>query len=627
MRTAYSRFLILSLVCALFAGLLFTPGLPGEFLFDDIPSITDNSSIHLQQFGIAELTKLANTPQISGDARLLPTISFAFDYWRAGGAEPAVFKTTNILIHVLTTFALAWLFRSVLLAAGVPATRASWQAPSLALAWAIHPLQVSSVLYVVQRIQTMSTLFLVLALCAYLTGRKSQINGHSGSIGLLLTLLFWLLAMGCKEDSALLPAYTLALELTVLRFAAANVGTVHALRRSYLLAALAGAALYMFVVIPHYWNWNTYPGRDFSSIERLLTQARVLCMYLWQIVLPMPSHMPFYYDWLQPSRGWLQPWTTLPAAATILTLLGSAWRLRARWPLFALGVFWFLGAHFITSNVIPLELAFEHRNNFALAGAVLAIASLLAHINARLQLPRTAQATAFTVLFVVLASTTVIRASSWKSNIPLARANATHAPDSARAWALLCASHLNAGGGVRRGNPHLDEAINACRNGAVSAPYALSNPTLLIILKTLRGDVTQHDWEEYQWRLANARATQDNRKALTMLMYHAREGVSLDKRELFKAIATLANKAPLEPYSNAAVGYFLLNDMSDPDAALPYFLKALKASSLKDPFPRQLANELRLKGRPDLAERIEQLDQARRHAMGYPGQRGKSPPP
>ena len=614
MRTFYGRFLILSLASALLAGFLFTPGLPGDFFFDDIPSITDNTSIQLQQLGIAELTELANTPQISGDARLLPTFSFAFDYWRAGGADPAVFKTTNILIHVLTTFALAWLLRGVLLVAGIPALRAGWLAPTLALVWAAHPLQVSSVLYVVQRIQTMGTLFLVLALCGYLAGRKAQIDGRSGGIGLLLTLLFWLLAMGCKEDSALLPAYTLALELTVLRFAAADAGTARLLRRSYLSAALAGVALYMFVVIPHYWHWDAYPGRDFSTTERLLTQARVLCLYLWQIVLPLPSHMPFYYDWLQPSRGWLQPWTTLPAVVAIVTLLGSAWLLRMRWPLFALGVFWFLGAHFIASNVIALELAFEHRNHFALIGAVLAAAGLLMRSNARLRPSRIAQATALAALLVLLASATVIRATSWKSNIALGRASAAHAPDSARAWALLCVAHLNAGGGVRLGNPYLDDAIDACRNGAASAPYALNNPTLLIILKTLRGDATQHDWDEYQKRLSAARMTQDNRKALTILMYHARKGVTLDKRELFKAIATLANKAPLEPYSNAAIGYFLLNDMSEPDASLPYFIKALEASASEDPFPRQLASELRLKGRPDLAARIEQLDQARHHA-------------
>src|SRR5690606_13034607 len=117
---------------------------------------------------------------------------------------------------------LAWFLRSLLLAAGIMGSRARWMAPALALAWAVHPLQVSSVLYAVQRFQTMGTLFLVLALWAYLQARLAQIRGDSGRTGLLSAALLWALALGCKEDSALLPAYALALELTVLRFGAAD---------------------------------------------------------------------------------------------------------------------------------------------------------------------------------------------------------------------------------------------------------------------------------------------------------------------------------------------------------------------------------------------------------------------
>src|SRR3546814_21142672 len=111
------------------------------------------------------------------------------------------------------------------------------------------------------------------------------------------------------------------------------------LRRGYLLAALAGTAVYALLVIPHYWHWDTLPGRDFSTLERVLTQPRVLCLYLWQILVPLPQNMPFYYDWVQPSRSLLEPWTTLPAIAAVLALLGTAWSLPTRWPLFPHGVF------------------------------------------------------------------------------------------------------------------------------------------------------------------------------------------------------------------------------------------------------------------------------------------------
>src|SRR3546814_18710761 len=109
--------------------------------------------------------------------------------------------------------------------------------------------------------------------------------------------------MGCKEDSVLLPAYTLALELTVLRFSANSTRLAGILRRGYLIATLAGAAAYLLWVIPHYWQWSAYPGREFSTPERLLTEARVLCLFLWPIFVPFPHQKPFNYVLFYTTRG------------------------------------------------------------------------------------------------------------------------------------------------------------------------------------------------------------------------------------------------------------------------------------------------------------------------------------
>src|SRR3546814_4137020 len=126
MTKANTRFLLLSLLITVLAGLMFTPGLPGEFIFDDTPNITTNTAIHMTRLDVESLGKVLATPQVSGSLRALPTISFALDYWRGGGADPAVFKTTNIVIPALTTFVLAWFFRSLLPVAGVEDKRVRW---------------------------------------------------------------------------------------------------------------------------------------------------------------------------------------------------------------------------------------------------------------------------------------------------------------------------------------------------------------------------------------------------------------------------------------------------------------------------------------------------------------------
>ena len=611
MPTTTGRFLLFSLIAALLAGLLFAPGLPGDFVFDDIANIINNKPLHLTQLDFDSLYNVVFSYQYSGTLRMLPTLSFALDWWRGGGADPATFKITNIAIHVLTTCALAGFFRSVLLAAGVSGMRAQWAAAALALAWAAHPLQVSSVLYVVQRIQTMGTLFLVLALWAYIKGRQAQIDGQPGKTYLLLTLLAWVLAMGCKEDSVLLPAYTLALELTVLRFAATNARLATRLRRGYLLATLAGTATYLFLVVPHYWTWDAYNGRTFSTPERLLTQARVLCMYLWQIIVPLPQHMPFYYDGLQPSRGLLHPWTTLPSMVVVLGLLAAAWRVRTRWPLFALGVFLFFSAHFIASNVVGVELAFEHRNHFALIGAVLAVGSLLAYVAGRLRVRPLAQAAVCGVLLVALGGATMVRSKSWNGTLTFARTSTQVAPDSARAWVSLCAAYFQAGGGAKRDNPHLDQAIETCTAGSAAAPYALNSPALLIVLKTIRGDIAQQDWDRFQQRLETVPMTFDNRRAPQILTYQALNGLPLHKERLIKVLDTLVRRAPLRPDEIASIGYFVMNDLGSPDSAVIHFAKAINAANPIDPFPQQIQAELIAKGRPDLAEKLRKVAEAR----------------
>src|SRR3546814_3456299 len=150
-------------------------------------------------------------------------------------------------------------------------------------------------------------------------------------------------------------------------------------------------------------------------------------------------------------------------------------------------------AHFIASNVVPLELAFEHRHHFALIGAVLAISILLAHGSLHLRVRPAVQSVLCAFFLVALGSATMLRAHSWHSNLTLDRASIEEAPTYARAWIRLCGRYFESGGGAVRDNPFLDEAIEACSNGAPLAPYALNNPALLLVLTTIRGEINTHD--------------------------------------------------------------------------------------------------------------------------------------
>lgn len=162
-------------------------------------------------------------------------------------------------------------------------------------------------------------------------------------------------------------------------------------------------------------------------------------------------------------------------------------------------------------------------------------------------------------------------------------------------------------------NTQLDEAIAACRRGAELAPYSLNNPALLIVLKTLRGDISPADWERFQHRLETVNMSWDNERAPMILTHHWAEGVKLDRERLLSTMDTLNRRGSLQPRNRAAAGYFIMNYMDDPDRAMPLFIKAIEQSPPEDRFHEHLSAELRAKNRSDLAATIERLAQAQLH--------------
>jgi len=230
----------LALLVAALAVLVYSPGLPGGFMLDDGVNILRNYILYVNTFDIEQFVLAGLNFHDGNGSRFLPMASFAIDHWRAGGMEPGTFKATNIVIQALTALCMAFFLRRLLILAGWQSMRAAWGALIVALLWAVHPLQVSSVLYVVQRMQTLVTLFIVLALWAYVAMRQVQLAGGRGRVQGVLVVVCWLLALMCKEDAALLPLYTLALELTVLRFAAGQPKAARGLVQSYALIVLLG---------------------------------------------------------------------------------------------------------------------------------------------------------------------------------------------------------------------------------------------------------------------------------------------------------------------------------------------------------------------------------------------------
>ncbi|WP_448509871.1 hypothetical protein [Immundisolibacter sp.] len=175
-RTSHLLAALLGLM--LLTALAYWPGLSGPFLFDDSTNILHNAPLRLGSLAPAELWRAAWSLESGPLKRPLAYLSFALNHYFASGFDAFAFKATNLVIHLLNTLlvaALAWR-----LGAGALANQAGRRRGFALLAaalFALHPLALSPVLYVVQRMASLSTLFVLAAVLCLLRARAGIFVG------------------------------------------------------------------------------------------------------------------------------------------------------------------------------------------------------------------------------------------------------------------------------------------------------------------------------------------------------------------------------------------------------------------------------------------------------------------
>ena len=161
----------------------------------------------------------------------------------------------------------------------------------------------------------------------------------------------------------LLPLLMLVAEVTLFTFHAEKPSARRFLIGFYALSvALPAAIALVYLAMHSEWLLTGYKTRDFTLTERVMTEARVVWFYIWQILLPSAAQMGLYHDDIAISRGLLQPASTALAMAGVIALLVLSFIARKKAPIIAFGVLFFLAGHLLESTIWPLEIAHEHRN-------------------------------------------------------------------------------------------------------------------------------------------------------------------------------------------------------------------------------------------------------------------------
>lgn len=590
------------LQCALLVAatmLVLSPGLHGGFLFDDYSNLLLATSWRVESGTLGEWWRAAFS-DISGPiGRPLALLSFALNY-RLTGLDPYWMKVTGLGLHCLNGVLVWVLCRSIFASLRAGPQLGPFAAFIVSAAWMLHPLQVSSALYIVQRMELGAQAGVLLALVAYMRARARQIEGREGWPWLLAAAAAILWGMGFKESALLAPGFMLLIEACVFRFA--GPGRVSRTWITVYIVALVFALVgYVWIALAAIAPDGLYAIRNFTPTERLLTQLPVLAMYIGQILLPRPDALTFYYDNFPISRDWLSPPATLYAALLLASLVSVAIACWRRYPLVPLGIGWFFVAHALTSNIIPLELAFEHRNYLALLGILLAIAQPLAALGRRLHAE--ARMCLALVSVLALAMLCVIQAASWGDPLRLAWTLENRNPHSPRAAYDLGVQMMHSADGDHR-SPAWSLAREQFHRANQLDPTA-ALPLQGLILMHGRSDIPVPDdiWHQFRYALTARQLGPESLSALyAVSTCRIAERCKFDDQELLTTFLDVMAANPGSGAAHTLYANFAWNVLHDRELAIRMQRTSVQLAPHYLPFQLALAKFLLASDSSDLRQ-------------------------
>ncbi|MEJ2697025.1 MAG: tetratricopeptide repeat protein [Candidatus Sulfobium sp.] len=390
--------------------------------------------------------------------------------------SPVNFRLFNIFLHFLNA-ALVYLlaYQSIFLLYGrstrpmdkkitegreSPLSSLKDRAFSVALIsggiFALHPLNINAVAYIVQRMASLAAFFVLLSLLSYVAADKSQ--RWTVSLCLyFLSAIFLITGIFAKENAVMAAPLIMLYDYVFLsrfdrRLFARKMLIVTAIGIASIGVASHSLNLYSrFNELAHMlMNFNqplptkSWMATDvyWTPLEHILTEFRVVSRYILLIFAPLPRFLVFDWWGYPVSHGLTEPITTLLSMAFILILLIFSISKIKRFPLLCFGILWYFIAISLESFLaLGSDLYFEHRNYLPLAGLVIGIAGqILVSFRTKERVVWGCAA----VLCLALGSLTFVRNFVWKDSITLWTDTVQKVPSNIRAMQSLGNAYLKA---------------------------------------------------------------------------------------------------------------------------------------------------------------------------------------
>lgn len=424
----------------------------GGFVWDDDSYVTDNELLAAPD----GLRRIWLSPTDSPQYYPLVFTTFRAEHalW---GLDPTGYHVTNVVLHALCAL-LVW---RILLMLGV---RGAFVAAAI---FAVHPVNVESVAWITERKNTLSALFYLLSLGAYLRYAGFGSNG-AGRLGwYAAAFALFVAALLSKTVTCTLPVVVLVL----LWWKGAPLRRHVVMLAPLLVVGLVMGALTAAMEIGHVGAVGS--EWDLSVVDRVLVAGRVAWFYVGKIIWPVP--LAFVYERWTVDPASLQQWLWPIAAAAVPVAMWFLRRRLGRGPLAACIIYVVTLAPALGfMNVFPMRYSFVADHFQYLAG--IPVIALLIAAGARLgskavegrTLLRLASAALAVAIIAALSGATWHQAGWYRDEEHLWRSTIAVEPDAAMPHYNLAKLLME------RGTPEaLDEAVHHFRETLRIKPDAV----------------------------------------------------------------------------------------------------------------------------------------------------------
>ncbi len=453
---------------------MYYPGFTGTFYLDDFHTLEPLAALGgVGSFDEAIYYVFSGRAGPTG--RPFSLLTFLVNS-RSWPVEAYWFLATNVAIHALNAILIFWVLKELLNQAGFDDGKSLLVAVIVAFIWVVHPYHVSTVLYTVQRMTLLSSFFTLLILLTYLRLRAHIQTGSVKKILLcvLAGSVFSVLGLLSKETIIVVPLQILVID----RFLKLTNPSIRddVVLNKWLFGVVGVAGLIVFlypikILIEFYLSdllGTLAPSahRDFTPIERFLSQQHVLLGYIYETVLPKFQGAGVFYDGYQVSKSLIDPISTLFRLGFHCIAIALAFAVRKKFPVIFLCVLWFYGSLYLESTFVMLELKFEHRNYLPSLGIIGLLVLGISKISSTKLKMISAVGYA-----VVLVGFLFARTNLWGNPIQAAGVWAQNNPHSSRALENAARQSVLNGYDIEAAKQYLKKAADISNTSAMKIKY------------------------------------------------------------------------------------------------------------------------------------------------------------